>query len=214
MQEHKVAVVERIHPEKPDHQDCPEFQAARKHEAFLQLLRERPTWMADKYFNGLTDQVRRDFDESIDKTKRYWARHPDLFLLHFGNSRSSSEDSGRQHSALPTQVSSHLAEEEGYGRDQMLCDSMESGLMAAREDHKKVVKRYQTKILITRSDDYKTFTYAPRPQRKQRIGADFENMIEGAEGYDPIPSAAYDAGHDASDRSWGQPGNYETFQNR
>ncbi|KAI4955001.1 hypothetical protein J4E86_006312 [Alternaria arbusti] len=114
MQEHNDVVLEQNHPDKPDHQDCPEFQAAKKHEAFLQLIRESPAWMADKYLNGLSDPVRRDFDETTDKTKRYWAQHPDFFLLHFGNSGSSSEASSGNQSTLPTQVSSDLAEDDGH----------------------------------------------------------------------------------------------------
>ena len=115
MQEHKDVVVEQIHPDKSDHQDRPEFQAAHKHEAFLQLLRERPAWMAEKYFSNMSDQTRQDFDESTDKTKRYWAQHPDLFLLRFGNSGSSSETSSGNQSTLPTQVSVDVAEDDGHG---------------------------------------------------------------------------------------------------
>lgn len=80
--------------------------------------------MAEKYFSRMADQGLRDFDESTDKTKRYWAQRPDLFFLYFGNSGSSSETSGSHQSMLPTQVSFDLAEDDGYGRDQRLCDSI------------------------------------------------------------------------------------------
>ncbi|KAI4917875.1 uncharacterized protein J4E92_008812 [Alternaria infectoria] len=175
IQEHNDVVVEQIHPDKPDYQDCPEFQAARKHEAFLQHIHASSAWMGEMYFSKMSDQTRQDFDESTDKTKRYWAQHPDLFLLHFGNSGSSSEASSGNQSTLPTQVSSDPAEDDGHG-------------------------------------GYKTIIHAPRPRRKQNIAADCEEMVKRAEGYDPISSAAYDAGHDAPDRSSGQPGNYETSQ--
>jgi len=176
MQEHNNVVVEQIYPEKPDHQDCPEFQAARKHEAFLQHIHASPAWMAEMYFSKMSDQTRQDFDETTDKTKRYWAQHPDLFLLHFGNSGSSSEDSGSKQSTLPTQISSHLAEDDGHG-------------------------------------GYKTIIHAPKPRREQRIAADFEDMVERAD-YAPIHFAAYDAGHNAFDRSLGQPGNYHAYQSQ
>ncbi|KAI4656594.1 uncharacterized protein J4E78_006483 [Alternaria triticimaculans] len=170
MQEHNNVIVEQIHPEKPDHQDCPEFQAAKKHEAFLQLIRESPACMAERYFSNMTDHTRQDFDETTDKTKRYWAQHPVLFSLYFGNSGSSS---GNQ-STLPTQVSSELAEDDGHG-------------------------------------DCKTIIHAPKPRREQRIAADLEKVIERVD-YNPTPYTAYEAVHDAPDRSWGQPGNYETYQ--
>ncbi|KAI4647228.1 uncharacterized protein J4E79_010379 [Alternaria viburni] len=115
VQEHEAVVVEQIHPDKPDHQDCPEFQAARKHESFLQLIRESPACMAEKYFSNMSDQTRQDFDETTDKTKRYWAQHPDLFSLYFGNSGSSSEASSGNQSTLPTQVSSDPTEVDGRG---------------------------------------------------------------------------------------------------
>ena len=115
MQEQEDVVLEQSHPDKPDHQDCPEFQAARKHESFLQLIRESPACMAERYFSNMSDQTRQDFDESTDKTKRYWAQHPDLFSLHFGNSESSSQASSGNQSTLPTQVSSELAEDDGHG---------------------------------------------------------------------------------------------------
>jgi len=185
VQESNDVAVEQIHPDKPDHQDCPEFQAARKHEAFLQHIHASPAWMAELYFSKMSDQTRQDFDETTDKTKRYWAQHPDLFLLHFGNSGSSSGASSGDQSTLPTQVSSDLAEDEGYGQDRRLCDS-----------------------------DYKTFIHAPGPQRKQRIAADLEDIVERAEGYNLTSSAAYEAGHDASDRSLGQPGNYHAYQSQ
>ncbi|KAI4619966.1 hypothetical protein J4E80_004491 [Alternaria sp. BMP 0032] len=114
MREHNDVLVEQIHPDKPDHQDCPEFQAARKHEAFLQHIHASPAWMAEMYFSKMSDQTRQDFDETTDKTKRYWAQHPDLFSFHFGNSGSSSEASSGNQSTLPTQVSSDLAED-GHG---------------------------------------------------------------------------------------------------
>ena len=174
MQEHKVAVVEQIHPDKPDYQDCPEFQAACKHEAFLQLIRKSPACMAEKYFSNMSDKTRQDFDETTDKTKRYWAQHPDLFSLHFGNSGSSSEASGSNQSTPPTQVSSDPAEDDGHGRDH--------------------------------------FIHAPRPRRGQRLAADLEKMVERAEGYDPISSATYEAGHAAPDRMSRQPDNYQTYQ--
>ncbi|KAI4685762.1 uncharacterized protein J4E88_003598 [Alternaria novae-zelandiae] len=117
VQESNDVVVEQIHPEKPDHQDCPEFQEARKHEAFLQHIHASPAWMAEMYFSKMSDQTRQDFDETTDKTKRYWAQHPDLFLLHFGNSGSSSEASSGNQSTLPTQGSSDLAEDDGHGGD-------------------------------------------------------------------------------------------------
>ncbi|KAH6865930.1 hypothetical protein BKA58DRAFT_404465 [Alternaria rosae] len=214
MQEHKNVIVEQIRPDKPDYYNSPAFQAAHKHEAFLQLLHESPTWMAEKCFSNISDQGLRDFDESTDKTKRYWAQHPDLFFLYFGKSVSSSEASGCHQSTLPTQISFDLAEDEGYGRDQKMCDSIEIGLIAAREDFKKLVKRYQTKLLIKGSENYEMPIHAPRPRRRQRIAADFEDMIERAEVYDPISCAAYEAGHDAPDRMWKQPNNYQAYQNQ
>jgi len=81
----------------------------------LQHIHGSPAWMAEMYFSKMSDQTRQDFDETTDKTKRYWAQHPDLFLLHFGNSGSSSEASSGNQSTLPTKVSSHLAEDDGHG---------------------------------------------------------------------------------------------------
>ncbi|KAI4942825.1 hypothetical protein J4E91_009745 [Alternaria rosae] len=162
----------------------------------------------------MADQGLRDFDESPDKTKQYWAQHPDLFSLYFGKYGSSSKASSSHHLRPPTQVSFDLAKDDGYGRDEGLCNSIEIGLIAAREDFKRLVKRYQTKISITDSYSYEIPIHAPRPRRKQRIAADFEDMIERAKGYDPIPFAAYEAVHDAPERMLRQPGSDPAYQHQ
>ncbi|CAN9415955.1 unnamed protein product [Alternaria alternata] len=210
---------EEHYPEPPDYFSQEDFHAAYDHEGFLEMLAKLPKKDVERDFKNLKRREKWDLREKVSKTGKFWLQHPGFRAHYFPNAGPSIEqyiscllfetfgDSpshmSQGESVTQTELSPDVTEVRSSNQDTKLCISVQVGPVGTHTDFLKAGVYYN-------SYDADLPLYEPKPQRKQNIAADLEELVGPSTVDEPTTTARYET----SDVTWTQQDIYQYQQNQ